>query len=374
MMAAISAFGYSISLVAILVALALVVGLALTVIFWLIIGASVYRSVQATRRERVRDELQDRLLDGVFSSNMDWNEWVDGLSPAERPVVESLLDEYLRELEGSNAESLHNLGAALGIPDRSRRWLERGGEYRRLHALTWLTLLREPGQLEKADFTPRTPRERASVVRLWHETGQIDDHRDGLSTLLADASSQFTVFGQDTLYRIAVEEPGALFAISAANYRTWSEPLLVQVLVVCQHLGTSITTENLSWLTANLEHESETVRAATARALGTVGWREDVRDGPFLTRLAQDPSPEVRGAVYRMLAEWGDRGALDVLKELLESEDDPRARLAGTNALVRQEGEVHDDVSRRLTTTMAWSVEHAEYDSIARQRSRQVSD
>lgn len=373
-MAAVSAFGYSDPLVVILVAVALVVGLALTVVFWLTIGLSVYRSVQDTRRQRVRDELQSGVLDGVFGDDTDWSQWIEGLSKTERAVVESLLDEYLRELEGGNAESLRELGAVLGIPDRSKQWLERGGEYKRLHALTWLTLLREPGRLDAADFTPRTPRERAAVVRLWHETGEIDDPQNGLSILLEDVSAQFTVFGQDTLYRIATEDPGALFEVSAANYRTWSKPLLVQVLVVCQHLGTSVTTENLSWLTANLEHEGEAVRAATARALGNVGWREDIRDGPFLDRLARDPSPEVRSAVFRMLAEWGDQTALEALKELLEWEDDRRARLAGTNALVRQGGTVDGEVPDRVTTSMAWSAEHAEYDTIARQRSRQVGD
>jgi hypothetical protein len=75
-----------------------------------------------------------------------------------------------------------------------------------------------------------------------------------------------------------------------------------------------------------------------------------------------------------MLAEWGDQTALEALEELLEWEDDRRARLAGTNALVRQGGTVDGEVPDRVTTSMAWSAEHAEYDTIARQRSRQVAD
>jgi hypothetical protein len=290
-MAAVSGFGYSVSLVTVLVVLALLIGLALTVLFWLTMGLSVARSVQDTRQERVRGELQGELLDGVFGSDTDWAEWVEGLTGTERTVVESLLDEYLRELDGQNVERLQELGDVLGIPARSRKQLERGGEYKRLQALTWLTLLGRPDVLEAADFAPRTPRERASVVRLRYENGDLEEPMEGLSLLLDGANTQFSVFGQDTLYRVAADDPAALFEIAASNYRTWSEPLLVQVLAVCPHLGTSVTAEDLSWLTATLEHESEAVRAATARALGNVGWRSDIRDGPFLDRLLQDPSP-----------------------------------------------------------------------------------
>ncbi|WP_311173048.1 HEAT repeat domain-containing protein [Halobellus ordinarius] len=366
----VSAFGYSVPLTVVVAVLALVIGIALAVMFWLTTGLSVYRSVQDTRRQRVRDDLQSRLLDGVFSPDPDWGPWVASLSSVERDVVEDLLDEYLRELDGENVKRLRELGAELGIPDRSKRHLETRGEYTRLYALTWLTLLSRPDKLHAADFTPGTPRERAAVARLRYESDDLDSAAEGVSIMLADATSQFSVFGQDTLYRIAIDDPGALFEVAQETYRNWSPSLLTQVLTVCQHLGTSITTEDLSWLIGTLEHENEAVRTAAARGLGNVGWRSDIRNDPLLERLLRDPSPKVRGAVYEMLARWGDQQALETLSAALVDEDNPRVRLVGTNALVTYVDSPPADAPPELENTWAWSREHAELDQVARHPGR----
>lgn len=372
-MATVSAFGYSVPLTVVLVFVALVVGLGLAVLFWLTVGMSVYRSVGDTRRQRVRDDLQTEFLNRLFDPDAGWGGWVDGLSGLERTVVESLLDEYLRELDGQHAEDLRELGDELGIPERCERRLGGREEYDRLHALTWLTLLRRPGRVRAAGFSPQTPRERAAVVRLRYESDDLETPGEGISLLLEGSTGQFTVFGQDTLYRVAVEDPGALFETAAATHRTWSEPLLVQVLVVCQHLGTSVTTEDLSWLTATLEHESVAVRAAAVRALANLGWRGDIRNDRFVDRVLADPSPQVRSAGYRMLAQWGDEHALAALARGLRAEPDARARLAGTDALVGRREEYGGAVPEPLADAWAWSREHAAYDRTARQRGKQVS-
>lgn len=359
---AVSAFGYGVPLMVLVLALALVIGLALAVLFWLTTGLSVVRSVQDTRRQRVHDDLQSRLLEGVFAEDPRWEPWVRGLSGIERDVVEDLLDEYLRELDGENVARLQELGAVLGIPERSKRQLEARGEYRRLRALTWLRLLGRPDEYHAAEFTPETPRERASVARLRHETDDLDAPAEGVAIMLDGTTSQFSIFGQDTLYRIAIDDPGALFRVAQAQYRGWSQPLLVQVLVVCQHLGTTVTTEDLSWLVGGLEHDVPAVRAAATRALGNVGWRQDVRGDSFLDRLVRDPAPEVRGATYETLARWGDRQALDALADALLEEEHPRARLVGTNALVKRTDTAPAGSSAELEATWAWSREHAAFD------------
>lgn len=364
----VSAVGYDVPMVVVLVALALVIGLAITVMFWLTVGLSIYRSVQDTRRREVRDDLQAEFLERTFAQDSAWRGWVEQLSGTDRVVVEELLDEYLRELDGQQAEPLRALGDELGLPEQSERRLAGRGEHQRLRALTWLTLLRRPARLHSADFTPRTPRERAAVVRLRYETDDYDDLREGIALLLDGETEQFTVFGQDTLYRLASEQPGALFDIAANNVRTWSEPLLVQVLTVCRHLGTSVTTEDLSWVTGALEHDSDAVREAAARALGNVGWRSDLRGGRFLDRLVDDPSPAVRSAVYRMLSRWGDDHALAALRAGVESERAQRARLAGTDAMVASHEQAPEDAHGPLAVAWAWSAEHANYDSIARER------
>lgn len=233
--------------------------------------------------------------------------------------------------------------------------------------MTWLTLLERPDRLHAADFTPRTARERASVARLRLESDDFESPREGISLLLDGVRSQFTVFGQDTLYRIGVVDPEALLDVAERTYQTWSDALLVQVLVVCQHLTAGITTTDLSWLTATLDSDNETVRAVAALALGNVGWRADIRNELFLDRLTRDPSARVRGSVYRMLARWGDEQALDTLVDALEDESDPRARLAGTDALVRHRSALARTQSTALGDAWTWSHEHAQYDRRARQ-------
>lgn len=365
----ISAFGYSVPQTVVLVFISLVVGLLLAVLFWLTLVRSILQSVKSTRRERVHDSLQQELLERTFAPEAHWETWTDELSSIERDVVESLLDEYLREIEGQDLEQLRGLGDALGIPTRSKRQLNRDDEYLRLNALTWLTLLGRAAEV--SEFEPQTPRERALVARLRYESETAADSGELLSILLDGASSQYTIFGQDTLYRIGASDPEALLERATDDYRTWSRPLLVQVLTVCQHLGTSVSTEDLSWLTATLEHEDETVRAASARALGSFGWRSDIRDERLLERLVRDRSPQVRSAVYEMLAQWGDEQALTKLTATLTTETDQRARLVGTNALVRHRDQLDEDLEE-LRDSWRWSRIHTEYDGAARHRQERV--
>lgn len=368
MLQTVSVFGYSVRLIVLVTVLALVIGLALAVLFWLTVGLSVYRSVQNTRQDRVRDDLQARLLDGVFSEDPEWESWVQTLSRVERDVVEDLLDEYLRELDGENVARLQELGIVLEIPERSKQRLAASGEYKRLYALTWLALLDRPEELHEADFTPETPRERASVARLRYETDDLDSPAEGVSILLDGATSQFSIFGQDTLYRIATDDPAALFQQAQEQYQNWPQPLLVQVLSVCQHIGTSVTTEDLSWFVSAVEHDVPAVRAAAARALGNVGWRQDIRSERFLERLVRDPSPEVRSATYEMLARWGDQQAIHTLSTALVDEEDPRARLVGMDALVTRTDFMPALRPPEFDTTWAWSREHAEFDDSVYQR------
>ncbi len=350
------------------VGLALVLGLALVVLFVLAVGHSVYRSVRRSRLTAAREQLHDEFVERVFAPDPNWEAWVADHSDSETEVVESLLDEYLRELDGENARSLRALGATLGIPERSRKRLETGGEYDHLYALRWLTLLDEPEPLRQAAFTPTTARERAAAARLRHETGDFEQPREGIELLLEGASAQFTVFGQDTLYRIATDEPAALFAVAADSYRGWSESLLVQVLGVCRALGTSVTTESLSWLTALLEDDRPGVRGAAVGALESVGWRDDIRDERFVERLLDDPDPTVRAVAYGVLAQWGDEHALDALVGRLADEEAPRARLAGTDALATHRDTLPETVLPEVASVWEWSRERADHTRRVRRR------
>jgi len=363
---AVTAFGYSVPQTVVLVFVALVVGLLLAVQFYLTIGLSVYRSVKQTRRDRVESELRGELLDRLFAEDPDWEAWVSDLSSVERDVVESLLDEHLRELDGTEAETLRGLGDALEIPEHAGRRLEAGDEYERLHALTWLTLLRRPGPYLDSSFEPRTPRERASVVTLLEQTDRLADEETGIAILLDGIDAQFTVFGQDTLYRVARRDPAPLLRTASEAYQTWPEPLLGQVLAVCAQLETSVRDGELAWIVAVLETGTEATRAAAADALASFGWRASLRYRSFLERAVNDPSPRVRNAVYGMLASWGDRAALDVLQQALAEETDPSALTAGMTALARRQDHFETDPGVMLGAAWDWSLEHVEYDRLAR--------
>lgn len=363
----ITAFGSTIPLTVILVFIALVVGLLLAVSFYLTIGLSIYRSVKKSRRDRVRADLQTELLDRLFAENPSWSEWVEGLTAVEREVVESLLDEHLRELNGGEAETLRELGDALGIPERASRRLDTGSEYAHLHTLTWLTLLHRPEPYLESSFEPETPRERAAVVALLQRTDSLPDETTGISILLDDIDSEFTVFGQDTLYRVARMDPEPLLRSATDAYDEWPESLLGQVLAVCAHLETSVREGEFAWLIAVLETGNEATRAAAAEALASFGWLDLIRKQVFLDRALRDPSPKVRAAIYQMLASWGDDAALTTLLDALVEEDDPRALTIGTKSLVKKQDRLETDPSELLGTAWAWNVEHVAYDRLARQ-------
>lgn len=346
-----------------------VIGAALCLSFTLTIGLSVYRAVVDRRNERVRPALESELLDRLYGDDPAWAEWVGTLSARQRRVLESVLDSYLRELDGGDADRLRELGDALGIPERAGRTLVSGHTRQRLRALTWLTLLRRPGPYRKADYEPTTPAERASVARLLL-SDPFTSPPEAIALLLDGATQEFSAFGQDTLYRLARESPTAMFALADEQHRDWPSELLTQVLLVTRHLGTSVRIADLPWLIDSLESDDEGVRAAAARALGSFGWEPQLRDSRFLSRTVEDPSPRVRGAVYEMLGAWGDEEALTVLLYALVSEDNPRALTRGTSTLVKRRDLIGADGPAVLGTAWAWSTAHAHYDSVVRGRSR----
>lgn len=370
----ITAFGYVIPVIVIVVFVVLVLGLALAVTLYLTIGWSVYRSVVRTQRQSVEDDVRSSILDRLFSDEPDWESWIDTLSDTERAVAENILDELLRELEGSDAATLRKLGVALGIPKRSGKRLRSGSEYTRLHALTWLTLLRTPEPYLESPFEPSTPRERAVTATLLYETEQYES-TDALVSLLVDGTdTQFTVLGQHTLYRISRTNPTPLLQTAARRYQEWPEPLLAQVLSVCANLETSVSDEDLAWLTAALEDQNDAIRAASARTLGSFGWQESLRDQVFLERATDDPIPSVRGAVYEMLADWGDEEAISILLYALVTETDPAALVRGTDALVDSADGLDPEVPAVLGPAWEWSYEHAQYDRIAIRGPRAVEE
>ena len=344
-----------------------VIGSLLIAVFVLTVGVSVYEARLRRRREAVRDDVRAGLLDRLYDPDEPgWETWAEGMSGPERTVAEELLDEYLRTLEGTDAERLRGLGTALGIGDRSRGRLDARDEYARLRALGWLTLLRDvPDAVAAGEYDAATPRERAAVARLLYETDPEAYAERAVDVLLADAGEAFPAFGTDTLYRLATTEPTAVVEHAADNYDRWSPGLLAQVLVVCRAVETGLAGADLSWIVALLEHEAETVRVEASLTLARFGWRTPIREEAFLRRATDDDSPRARGAGYTMLGAWGDERSVAVLAEALREESNDRALLAGAEALT-DAGVPSEEVPERARPAWEWVREQRRYDDRAR--------
>nr|WP_241431553.1 HEAT repeat domain-containing protein [Halorubrum distributum] len=304
------------------------------------LGYSAFAARRRRRREPMRAELRSELLDRLYGrGDPAWDEWVAGRSAAERDELESVLDVYLRELDGRDAATLAGLGRALGLAERSRRHVAEGDYWARSHALVWLALLRDAPDrdLLRAHCT-ETPRERAAAARVLYAAGTDDCATTGVDLLLRDDPVPFSVFGVDTLYRVAERDPGPFFDRAAADFATWPPALQRQVLLVVRHLTTVVGGADLSWVVAALSSPDSSVRAAAWRALGAYGWNRRLRDAVDLEAIPDEPAPAVRADAYRALGVWGDAPALAAVEAAGTVDPDTRAQVTAAETLVAQRG------------------------------------
>ncbi|WP_179233934.1 HEAT repeat domain-containing protein [Halorubrum halodurans] len=351
---------------------AVVLGALLVSAVLVTVGYSLLAARRRRRREPVRADLRSELLERLYGrEDPDWEPWVASLSAVHRDELESVLDVYLRRLEGRDAERLAELGGALGIPERSRRTIREGGYWERLDALTWLALLRDPPDrdLLEARCTD-TPRERAAAVRVLYASDAADLATTGVDLLLGDDPDAFSVFGIDTLYRVGETDPGPLFDRAAAEFDEWDPALQQQVLSVTGHLHTVVGDADLSWLLEAVSSPEERVRVAAWRALAAYGWNVPLRSGIDPTAVTEDPSPVVRASAYRLLGAWGDPEALSALRTVAAAEPDGRTRVAAAEAVLSHRGRGNGrslEPPATLDDAWAWAVEHARFDDRVRE-------
>ncbi|QKG91332.1 HEAT repeat domain-containing protein [Halorubrum salinarum] len=355
--------------IAVVVLGSLLVAAALITLAYSVLAARRHR-----RREPLRAALRSELLDRLYGRDEPaWDAWVASLSAAERDELESVLDVYLRELAGRDAATLAGLGRALGIPDRARREIVDGGYWERTHALVWLALLRDAPDrdLLRAHCTA-TPRERAAAARVLYAAGTDDRATTGVDLLLRDDPEAFSVFGVDTLYRVAESDPGPFFDRAAADFETWPPALQRQALLVVRHLTTVVGGADLSWVVTALASPDPSVRAAAWRALGAYGWNRRLRDAVDLGAIPEEPAPTVRADAYRALGVWGDAAALDAIEAAGTIDPDPRAQVAAAETLVAQRGADAAPPASEQPFGVAWdwAAEHARFDRLARDISR----
>lgn len=370
------------------------------------LGYSLLSARRRRRRDPMRAALRGELLDRLYGRDEPaWNEWVAGLSAAERDELESVLDAYLRQLGGRDAAELAELGAALGIPERARREIADGGYWSRIHALVWLALLRDAPDrdLLRAQCS-ETPRERAAAARVLYAAKTDDCATTGVDLLLRDDPESFSVFGVDTLYRVAERDPSPFFDRAAADFEAWPPALQRQVLLVVRYLTTVVGGADLSWVVAALSSPDATVRAAAWRALGAYGWNRRLRDAVDLNAISDEPTPAVRADAYRALGVWGDPEAVAAIEAAGTADPDTRARVVAAETLVAQrppdeplassdppqfvssaktetapatdpsaladDANAADDDAAPFDTAWAWAIEHTRFDRLARDISR----
>lgn len=332
------------------------------------VGRSLLRDRHERRRTAVRGDLRAGLLERVYArENPDWQGWVGGLSGLEREVLERLLEEYLRELDGSDAATLAALGRALGLDDRARRDLETGDMYDRLAALTWLALLRDPPDSSVLERQcTGTARERAAAARVLYASDHPDTATTGVQLLLGEQTGSFSVFGIDTLYQVLEADPTPLFDRAASAATDWDPALQAQVLLVTREVSTVTGGADLTWMLDLLSSPAERTRVEAARALGGYGWKQTLRDRLDLEAVRTDPSPLVRASGYRMLGEWGDEAAVRTLESAAAAESDERARVVAAESLLPYRDRYDLTVPDGLRAAWAWAEAHATFDDRAR--------
>lgn len=351
-----------------------VLAVLLTIEILLTLGYSVVKSNRQKRQTPIRESLRDELLTRLYRpAAPEWEQWVESLSEEQRAVLEALLDEYLRELDGADATQLAALGEALGITQRAHRHLKHGSYTDRLQALTWLALLQDAPAIEVLkEHCTGTPKERAAAVRVLHESGHPEIGRIGIDLLLSDNPNPFSIFGVDTLYRAAEKDPSHLFERAAADFVDWEPQLQQQVLLSCRYLRTLVGDAELSWLVEALNSPAERTRAEALKTLGGFGWHPTLLEGIDLQSLVNDSSPLVRTSAYQMFGEWGDETAIDLLRFAGMADPNARARVAAARALIAYDGEYDFSIPDQLAA-WSWAAEQASYDAVVRDISAEAT-
>ncbi len=337
---------------------------------------SVVRYFQRKLEDRIKQPLREELLTRLYRpSDPEWDQWVESLSGHERPVLESLLDDYLRELEGADAERLTDLGTALGITAQAHRDLKQGSYNDRLHALTWLALLRDAPAIDVLkQHCMDTPRERAAAVRVLDECDYPENETIGVDLLLSDDPDPFSIFGVDTLYKAAEKDPSHLFNRAAEDFTTWEPQLQQQVLLACRHLRTLLGDANVFWLAEALDSPAEQTRVEAAKTLGGFAWHPTLLENIDLQTLASDDSPHVRASAYQMFGEWGDESAIDLLRFDGMTDANDRVRVAAARALVEHSDESSFNIPVEAAAAWSWARAHAAHDAAVRDVSGGVTE
>jgi hypothetical protein len=321
------------------------IALAAVVVGIVTMGIAAKHHRESRRVEPIRDRVQAGLFERLFSVDPDWEAWVGSISRAERRELETLLEEYLRRLQGTEHARLCDLAAALGIPARARDDL--ASDDRRFRALTWLALLEEPIEPDRLEACcTDTPRHRAGAARVLYRSGHADAAAAGTDILLGDGEQSLTAFGMDTLYRLNTGTETPLLSRLERDADSWNQRLLVQALLVLRYCNIAAPGGRLGWLPEVLASESPRVRAAAVGVVERHGWQAHLHEEIDIGALLADPDPAIRRETYQLLASWGDERSAAWLREALATDIEPDMLALVRAFLVHPRTELPDSIER----------------------------
>lgn len=303
------------------------------------VGIAIRHHWRDGRIEAARPAIATEIFSRLDEDDPDWDTWTEGLTSPERTVARTLGKQLLRQVHGNEREKLRGLVARVGVsPKRLQRDVESRSTYRTLRALSWLSLLEYPSVVDAAlRRCPSHQDVRTATARVLHETGDERAPRTGIRLLVWEGTEPLSVFGLDTLYQIASQEPEYLLSIASDGSDGWNDPVLVQVLTVVRYCQSETDPASLRWVRHCLDHESTAVRAAALATLVEYSWNEQLRNAVSLDDYLTDPEPAVRRVAYQAMRTWDIQDVESFARRVTDEPDD-LARLAGVRALRHRTG------------------------------------
>jgi hypothetical protein len=342
----------------------------------LAIGISAWKRRLDTITARSRETVRQKLFEQQERSDPEWERWIESLSATERDRLVSVLDRYLRVVEGEQRETFLNVAAALDLGERSDAALERAAVVPRLRALATLAMLEYPLSVDRLlETCSDTQRTREAAARLLYE--RRDEYENaaevGSELILWDGEEPMTVYGLETLAGLNTGAATPVLHQASDAVATWEQSIIIQVCFVLEQTEQIDPDAPIDWLFPLLEHESRTVRTAAVRAFKQQGWRDAVRTRLDLRSLITDNAPNVRQATYEVLAYWGDEQAREYLEWATVTEADERCQLVAVRGLLSLDTP-REGFSDQTGLRKAWRWVEAELTVSDRQRIRTATD
>jgi hypothetical protein len=323
-------------------------------------------SVWFKRRDRLRHDAHETVREELFErrrrDDPGWDRWIDTLSSRERAEFAGILERYLRTVSGDERELYLDLASRMGMGEQAEADLDSDDRIVQLRALARLTLLEYPVTADRLVQTCLDDQyTREAVARLLYERSEAFRRPAALGTsvLVWGGTRPMTAWGLETLHAHSDGDPRELLLYGAWCNQAWSETVRAQVCTVLATCQTSVGPAWFEWVFSLLEDGNPRVRGAAVQAFRQTGWREEFRERlPF--RLLFADRPRVRRATYRVLADWGDEGARELLQWAVIDEDDPRAQLLAVRALASLDADVDPRDEQPAWPARSWDWVRAE--------------